>query len=455
MYEEVQISTHLIIPKSDLKGSLRRARQKFTAVSEYSDEGIPTYVEFPEHFGVPLHHYPNWNRLAKTVTDLRMDGSLLQYDFLSKLRPGQKALIERFEKYLSAGKTGFLLEAPPGFGKTVCIIKMMQLLGRSTLVVVPRSNLVDQWKERILEHTSLKASDIGTASGGKAIWKGRSVCVGLVHTLGLDRFGDEFKHNWGCIAFDEVDRSVPPATFAPVVGMFPARFRIGASAIVKRKDGLHTILEDHIAQVKLKGIDEGRMTPKVLIVDFPDSSGYVHPKSPKLNRRGMLLSRLAKNVRRNLVLARYIHLIYKSGRRCLVVSDRTEQLVNLRKLFHKLYGVPFNETGYYCDSITVDGKKVKVSDQHLEFAASACKVIFGTYGKIAIGTDIKDLAGLVYATPQSEVAQTQGRIEREMEGKQQPVVVDIVDSNYKDAVIWAKNRRRFYITKSLLIKEVS
>lgn len=424
-------------------------------MSAYNDEEIPTYIEFEKHFGVPLYYYPNWSKIAKTVTDLRMNGSLLNYDFLSTLRPGQEALLDRFERYLAAGKTGFLVEAPPGFGKTVCIIKMMQLLRRSALVVVPRQNLVEQWKERLIEHTSLKAANIGTASGGKATWKGRSVCVGLVHTLGLDRFGDAFKNNWGTIVFDEVDRSVPPATFAPVVGMFPAKFRIGASATVKRKDGLHTILESHIAQVKLKGIDEGRMKPKVLIVDFPQSSGYVHPQSQKLNRRGMLLSRLAKNVKRNLVLARYIHLIYKSGRRCLVVSDRTEQLVNLRKLFHKMYNVGFNETGYYCDSITVDGKKAKVSAQHLDFAASACKVIWATYGKIAIGTDIKDLAGLVYATPQSDVTQTQGRIERAMDGKQQPVVVDIVDSNYQDAVNWARQRERYYRSKSLLIKEVS
>lgn len=39
--------------------------------------------------------------------------------------------------------------------------------------------------------------------------------IGLVHSLVRGRYGDDFRSSFGILVFDEVDRSVPPATFAP------------------------------------------------------------------------------------------------------------------------------------------------------------------------------------------------------------------------------------------------
>uniref|UniRef100_A0A6M3LVR9 Putative helicase n=1 Tax=viral metagenome TaxID=1070528 RepID=A0A6M3LVR9_9ZZZZ len=71
---------------------------------------------------------------------------------------------------------------------------------------------------------------------------------------------------------------------------------------------------------------------------------------------------------------------------------------------------------------------------------------------IALGTDIPSLSGLIYATPQSEVTQSKGRIERVLEGKKEPIVVDIVDTYYKDTMRWAKKREKSYIAEGLKIK---
>ena len=453
MYSKVLVDSYLYIPKDELK-SLERARERLTLFSRYSDNtSFTCYHELPHYFGVPRYFYPNWDKIAREVNDCRLRANKVNWKFTSKLRPGQEPVIERFSQYYHAGKTGFTLQAPPGFGKTVAMLKMMHIIGLSALVVVPRSNLVDQWVERITEHTSLKRSEIGVVNGKNVRWRGCPITVALVHSVAAQLDDNKaFHRNFGNAVFDEVDRSVPPATFSPVLGMFPSYYRIGASATVTRADGLHKIFDWHISQVKLKGKDVGRMKPKVMMVQYSKSSGYVHAGSKRLNRRGMLISRLGVNTRRNALLSHYINLIYKSGRRVIVLSDRTEQLVLLRDLMHKRHGVPYAQMGYYCDQVPHQGKKRKITKRELEHSASDCTIIFGTYGKVAIGTDIPDLAGLVYGTPQSDVTQTQGRIERMLEGKQQPVVVDFIDTYYKDAVAWANRREKYYRRMGLKLK---
>lgn len=336
---------------------------------------------------------------------------------------------------------------------TVCILRMLQEIGRTALIVVPKKDLVQQWTDRIVEHTNIPRKKIGIASAGKVRYGGCKVVVGLVHTLALDRAGANFRKYFGAVVYDEVDRSMPPATFAPVVNLFPCVYRIGASAVMERQDGLETIFEKHLEQVRLRGRDTGRMKPKVLIHKFSGDSGAIWKGSRALNRRGMLLSKLSKNTARNALISRYVHLIWKSGRRLVVISDRTEQLVFLRKLCNKLKKIPLIRMGFYADKVPIGsgGRKVQISKVELESNAKDKDILFATYGMMALGTDIQDLAGIIYATPQSEIKQSKGRIERICDGKKKPVVVDIVDIVYPDAVRWGYKRVQQYQSENLNI----
>jgi superfamily II DNA or RNA helicase len=451
-YSSVRLSTHLFIPKAELR-DIEATKRMCTVKRKFNGDPIEMYLETDAEIGVPLHFYRDAASIAASVADERTWGTKIGFRFRPSLRLGQPEVIEEFRYRVSAGYTGFILEAPPGFGKTVCLIKMLELLGRTALVVVPRSNLIKQWIERFEEHSSLTRSDIGWAEGGKADWVGKSVVVGLVHTLALDRLPEAFRQSFGVAVFDEVDRSVPPETFAPVVGMFPTMYRIGASATLKRADGLEKVFESHIGQTRIRGRDPDREKAKVIVHQFHKDSGYVHPGSPAINRRGMLLSRVSKNAKRNALIVHYIKMLYNSGRRTLVLSDRTEQLRTLRSLLANK-GVPKGETGYYVRSMAAgNGKKKELSESYRARVASDCKVILATYGMIALGTDIPDLAGLVFATPQSDIAQSKGRIERMMEGKLTPVVVDIVDMLYEDAKRWGYARQRTYRSEGLTIKK--
>lgn len=464
MYQEVALGTHLYIRKTELgHRKLRELRDELTLIPRGADgPGDPVYLydERTEWFGIPLYHLTRppseWGR---KVHDLRMLGNPITFEFKSILRPGQEPVIAKFESWVQSGATGFLLEAKPGFGKTVAVLKMLQLLGRTALIVVPRSNLVQQWIDRAVEHTTLRRDQIGFVNGKEISWKGKKLVVGLVHSLALDRLGEEFKKYFGVLVADEVDHSVPPATFAPVITLIPTKYRIGASAEMKRFDGMCAVFHKHMAQVHLRGVagENEIMLPKAIIVAFPGDGGKVPSHLGAMQRRGILLSKLAKNPARNMLLARYIKLVYNSDRRVVVLSDRVRHLMLLRDMVEKMQDIPKRETGMYVGSLPGKGTLSKfkaMSPAERKRVASDCKVIFATYQMFALGTDIQDLAGLVYATPQSEIVQSKGRIERALEGKKEPILVDVVDVAYKDAVRWSAKRMAHYRSEGMTIKRV-
>jgi len=472
-YSKIVLRRFLYVPRRELK-RYKDVVRHLTVRSKYP-EG-PTVKLFDDTdrswFGFPLYD-DRYKDLADEVIDRRADGREVDFRFTARLWPGQDVIIDKFKRLVAKGKTGILLESKAGTGKTVMLIKMIQHLGRTALVVVPRANLVDQWIERLLEHTDLKKHQIGVAAGGKAVWRGKVVVVGLVHTLGLDitggcnRFGREFCDYFGTVVFDEVDRSVPPATFAPVVTMFPAKYRIGASATFKRKDGLDVVFWSHIGEAYIAGAVKNRQEPTVLMVYYDGEYPKLWPGLGKVQAKGVILSHIAKDLRRNIVVARYAASLWKSGRRSLVLSDRTLQLALLRDLLISRFKVPPEDIGFFCGSIPVKvgGKYVKlkgkngyksrmVSEKECAFSASACKILLATNGKFAIGSDIPDLAGLVYATPSSETEQSKGRIERYVAGKAQPVVVDIVDTFYRQTLGWAQARLGQYKKAGLKVKTI-
>jgi superfamily II DNA or RNA helicase len=370
----------------------------------------------------------------------------------SELWDYQLTALSQFLAILNKRGTGIFLEAPPGSGKTVMGINFLQAVGRTALVVVPKSDLIHQWVARFIEHSTLTRDDIAIAENGSIEegWQNKKIVVGLVHTLALNRFGEDFRCHFGAVLFDEADSSVPPPTFAPVAGMFPARIRIAMTASPTRSDGLHSVFEKHIGQFHIR-VDKGKtMKPTTLVLDYSKSSGFIPPTIAAMNRRGMLISRLSENYDRNLLIAEYTVKCYKANRPTLVISDRKEQLKTIRQILIERHKIPIGEIGYYVRSL--DGKTLR--KKYKDQVAGECKIILGTYGMIKRGTDIQRLSVLILATPQSDLRQTGGRIERFMEDKKQPIIIDIVDTHYKDCTRWAYMRSKHYRSLGMNIKNI-
>lgn len=452
-FSKIKLGTHIWVPVTEIP--VTDYRRRYTFRPRGSDDEIPLYAENGNWFGIPRHSHPIEEYSADSAVSGISDGHTTKGRMTSALMDEQKSVLAAFNQGINQKKIGFVVEAPPGWGKTVAGISMLLSVGTTALVVVPQEPLVDQWVKRIVEHTTLRLSDIGTVVGRKAQWRGKSIVVALVHSLRIGYLKDDFKRYFGQVWYDEVHSSVPPATFAPTAGMFPARIRGGLSATLDRYDRGEVVFNAHVGQVHLKGTsNERRMKPLVLVRRFVNHTAPLPPINNGNAKRGMLISTLSGDPDRNELIANDCVVLYKTGRKTVIISDRTQQLSLIRYLLETVHKIPTHDIGFFCRTVTsLAGDSKTISNSEIQRATKK-KIILATYGMMKQGTDIPDLAGLIYATPQSDVRQTKGRIERMISGKMEPVIVDIYDVGYGETHGWFAKRNRLYRAEGLKIKFV-
>lgn len=456
-HSRVILSSYTYVPKSEIL-NIEDYRRRYTITSKYKNgPTIPYYKETKSYFGIPRHALRLTKSLAEEVIDNRVTGMAIGMSFKGELWDYQKKAIDEFSELVDKGATGFFLESAPGSGKTVMGLKMISQLKRTTLIVVPKSDLVTQWKDRILgtkkmpPFTDLTEGDIGFVEGGKCDYIGKKIVIGLIHSIVLKHVATpDFINNFGVVLFDECDSSLPPKTFSSASGMFPAKYRIGMTASATRADGLHIIFEDSLAQFRIKCSNTKTLTPSVLLHKFNGSSGKIPSYLKDIQRRGVLISNLANNPVRNDLIASYAFRSFNSSRITLIMSDRKSQLKSIKDTLVKVYKVDPRKIGYFVRSL--EGKLLKQADK--DKSANHASIILATYGMMSRGTDIPRLETLILGTIRSDMRQTLGRIERFLAGKQPPIVIDIVDTSYKETLSSARSRLKFYNERGLKIREV-
>lgn len=448
------MDTHIWIPKAESSPLLAALKKQLTVSSKFdSDTDIQAFSETTDEIGIPRYFKSHYLEMEK-IHDRTAPGYGIKFKVTSSYREGQKSLIDSLSFDVKNGRTGFIIQADTGSGKTFISIKAMEVIGKKTLIVVPKSDLLDQWVKEITTHTDIPRDKIGIGQLGDIEWEDKDVVVALVHTLVLDREKPMFKRQFGLVVFDEVHSSVPPLSFNSVASLFPAKYRIGISATPSRRDGLHVLNDWHIGETTLYMGKSKKMPSK--IVSVPYVSSFAKEPPPHLDtmvRRSIILKQIEEDKNRTVFICKFILKAYRAeDRRTLVLADRTKILLDMARILEK-NGVPKKDVGYYCKSLRFPGvdKKGKnkdivksvPKDEQLR-AAKECKVILGTYGFASTGTNIPTLSVLILATPQSSVKQSVGRIERFLEGKKQPLVFDFLDVNYEMAVNWNNSREREY-----------
>ena len=96
---------------------------------------LPEVTSLVEELGVKV-----------ALRDERVDGEALELRFCGELNNSQHSAARAFLQH----DVGVLC-APPGWGKTVLATKMIATRGCSTLLLVHRKPLVEQWIERLCE----------------------------------------------------------------------------------------------------------------------------------------------------------------------------------------------------------------------------------------------------------------------------------------------------------------
>ncbi|MGO4543752.1 DNA repair helicase XPB [Paenibacillus sp. 2TAB23] len=157
------------------------------------------------------------------------------------IRDYQQAAVEQFYKDGTVQGGSGVIVLPCGAGKTIVGIAALARLGRATLILTSNSTSVKQWKDELLDKTSLQDAEVGQYGG--MLKQVRPVTIATYQIL-THRKSKEmpFTHmklfterDWGLIIYDEVH--LLPAPVFRMTADIQATRRLGLTATLVREDG--------------------------------------------------------------------------------------------------------------------------------------------------------------------------------------------------------------------------
>jgi superfamily II DNA or RNA helicase len=138
---------------------------------------------------------------------------------------------------------------PTGSGKSQVGLMAMARVQRSTLVVAPTIDLMNQWYD-LLSQTF--GGEVGLLGGGYHELQDLTVSTYDSAYMHMERYGNQF----GLIIFDEVHH-LPGEMYSHAAEMSLAPYRLGLSATPERADGRHVLLNTLVGPTAYeKGIVE-------------------------------------------------------------------------------------------------------------------------------------------------------------------------------------------------------
>lgn len=349
---------------------------------------------------------------ALDLEDVRTDGRPIDVGFRAALPSEQRSAIDA----LGAHDTGVLV-APPGSGKTVMATALIARRACSTLVIVHRRPLLEQWVKRLSQFLDVSPDQIGSPTTGPG---SSGIDVAMIQTLAR-RDSTEMLGRYGHVVVDECHH-VPAVSVERLLRDIPARYITGLTATPRRRDGRHPIIAMQCGPVRhtltqTHAIETG--TRRVLLERRTAFDPTNLPTDPGIQE---ILGAIASDPARTQQIADDVLAELADGRFPLVLTERREQLDALARLLE-----PRTPT-----LITLHGgmgvRARRQADRLL--AADAPRVVLATGRYIGEGFDDSRLDTLVLAMPiawKGTMTQYAGRLHRHHDAKHEIRILDYVD----------------------------
>ena len=371
-------------------------------------------------------------------SDERYSGRPIDVDFCGTLREEQQSAFDALMEHEEG-----VLSATTAFGKTVISAALIGARKTNTLILVHRTQLMHQWKERLSEFLQIrevlpelpkrrgrqKRRDIiGIFGGGKDTRSG-IIDIALFQSMGK---ADEIKPwlgKYGMVIVDECHH-VPAVSFEQVMKKVSARYVYGLTATPKRQDGHHPILEMYLGPIRYhvdaKAQAARRPFAHLMIPRFTGTRFQLQAED-RMPSISQLYNQIASDDLRNHMIVDDVLNCAKEGRNCLVLSERKQHVVWLSE-----------QLGKQMDSVIIlmGGRNQKNSPCQLEalkrIPSSTPLIVCATGKYIGEGFDEPRLDTLFLTMPiswQGTLAQYVGRLHRLHEGKREVRVYDYIDSH--------------------------
>jgi superfamily II DNA or RNA helicase len=203
------------------------------------------------------------------IDDKRAVGNRHEFTCSTQLRPEQADAI----RHLVEEDTSVLI-APPGLGKTVIACAAIASRASSTLVLLDRKALADQWRDRLQKHLGFKCGQIG---GGRSKTTG-IVDIALLPTLARRENIEDLTAGYGFVIVDECHH-VAASAFFHVLNRIPARHWLGLTATPERRDGLEDLIYHQLGShhVTLEGPVAGQLPSADTDPIAPQPVLHLHP----------------------------------------------------------------------------------------------------------------------------------------------------------------------------------
>jgi superfamily II DNA or RNA helicase len=218
---------------------------------------------------------------------------------------------------------------------------------------------------------------------------------------------DKICKDFGTVILDEMHHVSAP-TFSKVMDKSYARYKVGLSGTIRRKDGKHVVFQDYFGKKIYDPPRENSLNPEVDVIN----TGLYFPEGRSLGWANRVSLLLASTEYRALICA-LADKYAADGHQVLTVADRVDFL-------------------NYCAEITgaacITGENPELRDQILE------DMLRGKYNKLnatqsifSEGMSHDPLSALILGTPVNNeplLEQLIGRVQRIVPGKPTPRVID-------------------------------
>ena len=378
------------------------------------------------------------NDIQAELRDERNAGTELAVHFLGQLTDEQ----ETAAQVLSEHDTG-VLAATTAFGKTVVASRIIAARRRNTLVLVHRRQLLDQWVARLGAFLDVEPGQIGVIGGGKRKPTGM-IDVALIQSLVRKGEVSDLVADYGHVIVDECHH-LPAVSFEAVARQTKAKYVLGLSATLTRKDGHHPIIFMQCGPVRYK-VDARKHAaarPFAHKVVFRQTA-FCRPQEETDERPSIqrLYGLIAQDAARNDLIFDDVLSALEAGRSPVIITERKDHVAEL------------------ADRLSRFAKNVIVlrggmgAREHREAIQALTnvpddeeRVLVATGRYLGEGFDDARLDTLFLTMPISWrglLAQYAGRLHRLHPAKREVVIYDYVDSKEPMLARMAARRRSGY-----------
>jgi superfamily II DNA or RNA helicase len=437
-------NTQLEIPIPTLPSSLVAALKRLGTLANpvffekqrlrFGTWNIPRFIfcgeVYPDRLILPRGVVPAAEALFRKaggrlrIEDHRPPESPHSFVFHGNLAPEQQTAVEAMLHH----DDGVLL-APPGAGKTVMGCAIIASRKVSTLILVHRKPLLEQWHLRLQQFLGLEKKEIGLL-GDNLSFKDRGVVVGMIQTLARSPHPKALFAPFSQVIVDECHH-IPAASFEAVMKACPARYFLGLTATPTRKDGLQKILFLQCGPIRhrMQSDADPNIIRRLIVRNIPlclppdDLKVPVH----------QVWELLANHRERNRQIAADILDALEGNRYCAVLGERKEHLVTLEKMVREA-APRFSDRIHRIDGGMGKKNRAKI----LENAEQQAKgkegfALFATSSLVGEGFDLPQLDTLFLTLPISfkgRIIQYAGRLHRACEGKSEVRIYDYAEPEH-------------------------